>query len=113
MKYVPIYQVEETDPNIMFDPRVMRGSNFSQHNRNTLVALTLPALVPPSKDAEGSRERESAAKKKLQWRAKSIYDYRAPPPKGAGSVDLSAHLVERETKVRVDEADCQVSYFLM
>lgn len=116
-------------PNIMFDPRVVRGSTFSQHNRDTLVGTATTTVVsgggafpPPAQSASGgargsglaaaraTASEAAARQKKLKWREKSIYDYRAPP--GRDSVlDLSAHLVERTKVVAVAAADAQTDGF--
>lgn len=83
----------------MFDPRVMRGSTFSQHNRDKLVVAL--QTIPGS-------EHSPEARKKLRWREKSIYDYRAPKSR-PGDYDLTAHLVEKEKVVAVAVNETQVS----
>jgi len=105
----------------MFDPRVMRGSTYSQHNRDKLVADAQPSQstafppMPGSSSAarQASRsESEAAAKRKLKWREKSIYDYRAPTSgTGALDLDLSAHLVEKVAVVAESMAGCQTDAF--
>jgi hypothetical protein len=104
----------------MFDPRVMRGATFSMHNRDKLLGSTsqqgtaFPPL-PGAAQASGGRQArasEAAAKKKLKWREKSIYDYRAPVGgTGAFDLDLSAHLVEKEQVVDEGVASCQTDAF--
>jgi len=111
----------------MFDPRVVRGSTFSQHNRDSLLGAATTTLVsggdafpPPAASASGPRGSGLAAaratsdastrQKKLKWREKSIYDYRAPP--GRDSVlDLSSHLEEKVKVVAVAEVDAQTDAF--
>eukprot|EP00615_Pteridomonas_danica_P004477 CAMPEP_0114349310 /NCGR_PEP_ID=MMETSP0101-20121206/15442_1 /TAXON_ID=38822 ORGANISM="Pteridomonas danica, Strain PT" /NCGR_SAMPLE_ID=MMETSP0101 /ASSEMBLY_ACC=CAM_ASM_000211 /LENGTH=447 /DNA_ID=CAMNT_0001487831 /DNA_START=13 /DNA_END=1353 /DNA_ORIENTATION=+ len=112
---------EDEDPfqNIMHDPRVMRGLTFSQHNRDdmvsTSVSLTseLPPLPARGGGAEGVRtlrENGETEKKKLKWREKSIYDYRAPDGKEA-LLDLSSFLEEKEVEIAVTEIETQTDEF--
>jgi len=113
----PIFREDDTLPNIMFDPRVMRGSTYSQHNRDQLVVGTDANPIASGSGVNAGRrlkapgmESSGASKKKLRWREKSIYDYRAPLGRGA-DLDLSAHLVEKEVTVSTAEADTQADDF--
>mmetsp|Transcript_21095 Transcript_21095/g.47586 ORF Transcript_21095/g.47586 Transcript_21095/m.47586 type:complete len:202 (+) Transcript_21095:198-803(+) len=119
------YRDEEALPNnIMHDPRVMRGSTYSQHNRDAMLGAAptmvldetrsrqrqLPPLPAGAGFGAGFGAPDGAAKKKLKWREKSIFDYRAPKGRGQ-DLDLSAHLVEREVVVATKSCDAQTDAF--
>lgn len=109
------YRDDEVLPNIMFDPRVMRGSTFSQRNRDKML-ITMPPATPVAhgggiEAARRLKDGGEASRKKLKWREKSIYDYRAPKSGPGGGLDLTSHLVEKKTKIAVAEIDTQTDEF--
>jgi len=86
--------------NIMYDPRVYRGSSYStQRNASLKKAQAVPAPPVPGHGRAGGGESGVSGsgkmkKKQIKWKEKTIYDHR--PPLASEAVDLTEFLVEQE-----------------
>jgi len=107
------YRDEDIPTNIMADPRVARGSTYSLYRSKGGAPGGSATLPPPPTSGASVMSDPAAAKaaaKKRSWKEKSIYDYR-PPSNTRDQVDLSAHLIERESVAVVTEVTTQTDTF--
>ncbi|XP_073432001.1 radial spoke head protein 3 homolog [Dendrobates tinctorius] len=92
--------------NIMYDPRVVRGSTYAQH--------ILPLLAQPD-PVEIQRIQEARRRALAKRRAKEILRSRSPEPvEGRKHIDVQTELYLEELSDRVEEKDmeCQTDAFL-